>query len=457
MKNTIYTIPNFPCAAPPEGAAARLLGLYPQNASDAWMQRIRVPAGRLSAHQWHAVAALAHTYAHDHAHLTTRQELELHHIPTKHIPDVQHALHAANLTGRAACGDSLRNPSVCPCQLQHPHAPDLDALAASLLASLFATDGAFQLPRKFKISLSCHSPQCPGQPYLHDLALVLRQHDRQWGFRVLAAGSLGRSPSLAIQIFDFLPAHDALAIAHAALQLFAQHGDRTNRRHARLRHVRERLGDDAFTQLLRDTFTNTRKHIPAQKLPLTPADAPQRPERLSLRFVTGQLSVDALNALASLADRPDLALRIGTHHQLWLFGSDVQNLHAAIAPHEPLRRAAAPGPHIVACPGRRTCPHALVDTASFALKLADELPQSPSDVVICISGCPNGCAHSGVASIGLFGAKRKTPSGPADAFNIWTAGQNARAPIPAKPFHLRQSPQNTLRILRQLLDHSHLP
>ncbi|MHC4985704.1 MAG: hypothetical protein ACYTFO_06055, partial [Planctomycetota bacterium] len=240
------SIPIFPCAALPDDPhAARLLGLYPQRQDDLWMQRLKVPGGRLTAEQWRTLADLtAQQTPTTPMHLTTRQDLEFHNLTDEQVPVVQQRLADADITSVGACGDTLRNVTVCPCAGAQSGTIDLMPLAAQIRQALEATDGIYDLPRKFKIALSC-GPDC-GQPWINDLGFIARHDDNGWGFTAIGAGSLGAKPGTGLRLFDRLEADDVLPLVQAAVAIFAEHGDRENRRQARLRHVRERLGDQAF-------------------------------------------------------------------------------------------------------------------------------------------------------------------------------------------------------------------
>ena len=229
---------------PLETKHARLLGLYPQVQDGLWMHRVKVPGGSLTGGQWRALAAIAREFTpRTPLHLTTRQDIEFHDLVESQIGLVQRRLGAAGLTSLGSGGDGLRNVTVCPCA---PGAagPDLLDLARKIQSALEAMDGTFTLPRKFKIALSC-SHSC-GQPWINDLGLVAKNVGGLWGFQAVIAGSLGPIPATGVTFADFVPAGDCVALAAAALKVFAAHGDRANRNKARLRHVRQRMGDQAF-------------------------------------------------------------------------------------------------------------------------------------------------------------------------------------------------------------------
>jgi sulfite reductase beta subunit-like hemoprotein len=287
-------------------------------------------------------------------------------------------------------------------------------------------DGLFTVPRKFKISLSACGDAC-GQPWINDLGLVAISKEGRWGFRVIAAGSLGPRPGAGVLAHKWRRADDVLPLVQAAIRLFDVHGDRENRGKARLRHVRERLGDQPFLDLLNREFDVAvgARAWPTISLPVTP-DGPSA--RLALTFPNGDVTPAQAEALATLAALSDVHVRIGFHHQVLLFGARVERLDAAVRDRPALSAAAQPQPHVVACPGTRWCKRGLVDTNALANRLRAELAgRQPSAQTICISGCPNGCAHSTVAPIGLIGAVTREGGQVREAFRLLTGGDLGRS------------------------------
>jgi len=395
----------FPVAELPEEISlAKLVGLHPQRQEKLWMQRIKIHGGRLTGPQWRALGSIVQRFTPTTPlHLTTRQELELHNLPAHEVGAVQQAIFEVGLTALAAGGDSIRNIIVCPLSGVVSGTVDLGPLAWQIRNMLEQIEGIFSLPRKFKISFSA-TAEAWGQPWINDLGFVAKKKDGQWGFRVIGAGSLGARPATGIELFAWIPARLAPAMVLAAVRVFERHGDRENRRTARLRHVRERLGDDSFLEILRSAFQQAQAERDWPDV-----DLPQAPEGFtshrSLVFSNGDVHSDAAEALADLADRQDLRVRIANQHRVLLFGPDEKTLAQAIDSQESLRQAARPQATIVACSGKRWCSRALAYTDQLADRIRQRLGrQLPPDLTLCISGCPNGCAHSAVGEIGLSGA-----------------------------------------------------
>ena len=420
--------PRFPCdAIPADPAGARLLGLYPQRQEGLWMQRTKLLGGRLNADQWRALAHAARRFTPGAPlHLTTRQDVELHDLAPDAVPQLQHALAHAGLSSVGACGDTPRNITLCPGSGTRPDAPDLAPLARDAQAILEQTAGIWALPRKFKISFSACPDAC-AQPWINDLGFVALRRAGQWGFRVSAGGSLGSVPRTAMLFEDWLPADDALPLVLAAVRFFAAHGDRTNRRLARLRHVREKMGDQPFADALRRSLDEARRGRS-----WTGASFPPSPDglaaRLLLTFPNGDVAPDQADTLARLADT-GLAVRIANQHRVVVFGPDEATVREAVARRPALAPAARPQPTVIACPGTRWCQAALADTRGLADRIRERFADAlDPQTTVCISGCPNGCAQSAVAELGLVGGLATRDGQRTEVYNLFAGGQMGRTP-----------------------------
>ncbi len=341
----------FPASRiPAQPNDARLLGLYPQRQEGLWMQRVRGPGGELTGKQWAALARIARELTDQPLHLTTRQDVEIHGLTDRTVPRAQQRLAEVGLTGLGGCGDTIRNVVVCPCAGLAPGAPDLAPLAGRLTELLQSHPGAFELPRKFKVSLSACADAC-ALPWIHDVGLVARPQEGGWVFASTVAGSLGAVPNLGVSWGAPLDADDVPAFVLAALQLFAVEGDRENRRRARLRHVRERLGDEEFLRRLDEAFRSIRASESFEPVTLA-APTPGLAHRRRLAIPEGNVSADLAGVLGELASSEEVQVRLGPRHEIFLFAASAESLRAAV---DRLPGGVPEGPSVVACPGTRWC------------------------------------------------------------------------------------------------------
>jgi len=397
----------------PAFGAQRILGVYPQRQQGLFMQRIRVLGGRISWPQWRKVAELARRYTPSTPiHITTRQDIEMHDVAGADIKTIQQELLDVGLSTRGACGDTVRNITVCPGCSFDTGAGGVFAVAR-FVNDCLATQ-SFNLPRKFKISFSGCQMAC-AKPWLSDLGFV---HQRDGLFTVVGAGSLGPKPALGITLYTDLDTRHILPLCIAALRFFEQCGDRENRHRARFRHVREKLGDEQFKARLAEQFDRIRF---AEDWPDVPLIAPNRNTRLlwRLQLPNGNITPDEALQLADAAEPRAAELRINLEHGLELYGPQTIQLPDNLAALENL-------PIITACPGLSTCARAIANTWTVADAIRQRIAHlHRPNMRICISGCPNNCAHSAVADIGLIGMRRNRDGQSAECYRIFTAGHNA--------------------------------
>lgn len=443
------SIPVFPCREIPSHAPhAKLLGIYAQRQEGRYLQRVRVPLGELTAAQWRALAAIARRLTPaTPLRITTRQDVELHDLTARTLPEAQAALAAAGLTGFASAGDTARNVTVCTCAGLRRDRLDLRPLAEAITRDLAGVEGISSLPRKFKISLSSCRNGC-ALPYINDVGLAANPDG---SFHAVVAGSLGARPGTGAVFDEKLPARDALPLVVAAVRFFAAHGDREHRHSARLRHVRERMGDEPFMAELRRELAAQRASRDWPDVPLAMTGG-TKAAKVLLTFANGDVSPEAADALAELTADPSLALRIAIHHQVAVLGPTEEEVRTRVARLKPLTASLTLQPTIVACPGTRWCSRALADTKGLADRIRAELgDRLPPGKTVCVSGCPNGCAHSAVADIGLIGGRATLDGKSIEVYKLVAGGGKGRTVDLAKPVAEKLTPdQVSHRVARHL-------
>ena len=454
-KSVNVTGVTFPAGdIPQEPHQARLLGLYMQRQEGLWMQRVKIPGGILTAGQWTVLAEIAeHFTPTAPLHLTTRQDIEFHDVRPELVGAIQHGLAGAGLTAVGACGDTPRNITVCPCSATATGRVDLMPLARQIQHVFDATPGVFSLPRKFKVSLSACENAC-AQPWINDVGFVARRKGGEWGLRAIVAGSLGAKPATGVEFCDWVSARHAPALAAAALSLFAEHGNREHRYRARLRHVRERMGDEAFLRMLTEVFGAAKAARDWPDVLLREVDEGFDAETV-LTFANGDITADMARALAGLSNVPEMRVRIANHHRVLVFGKSMEAISRALAAFPALTWAAAPCPAVVACPGTRWCRLALADTNRLADAMRESLGTSaPLSRTVCVSGCPNGCAHSGVADVGVFGGRAAAGGAEREVYALLAGGEMGRGPGLAKLVAKGLSAEEVVGQVRQYLSPS---
>lgn len=416
--------PHYPCAAiPAEAPQARLLGLYPQRQEGLLMQRLKITGGRLTLAQWRRTAEAALRLTPGGAlHLTTRQDLELHGLKPEDVPALQRELAGAGIDTVGACGDTVRAVTVDPASGLEGGSYDVGPLAVAIHAHLQGLPGSFALPRKFKVSVS-GSADAGARPFINDVGLVAREDG---ALRVIVAGSLGARPNPGIVAYERIEFREALALVTAAERLFAAEGDRTNRSRARLRHVRERLGDVEFLARL-DVLFREEKAV-AHAVVAAPRRRPA-PSRVLLRLAipNGDLDPRDTLALVEAAQARRGVLRIGLEHDLYVYGLTVEELPETL-------RAMVGGAPVIACPGAHHCSRGITETWGAAEQLRAAIPAGEG-LLVAVSGCPNGCSHPAVADLGWVGRLKTVDGVQRPHYRLLAGGGRGQSPELAVELH----------------------
>ncbi len=240
---------------------------YTKGPSTLWdapgMQRIKVPFGGLSAEQCEVMADVAEEYSDGIAHVTTRQDFQLHFVHIEDTPALMRRLAAVGITTREACGNSVRNITACPragCCREESF--DVTPYAKALTYFLLGHHDVQDFGRKFKIAFSgCKDNAC-GLVGLHDLGLIAAKRlvdgQEQRGFALYVGGGLGAVPYQAKLLEEFLPQSELLPMAQAISRVFARLGEKKNRARARIKFLVAKLGIEEFRRLVHEE----RKQLP---------------------------------------------------------------------------------------------------------------------------------------------------------------------------------------------------
>jgi sulfite reductase beta subunit-like hemoprotein len=418
------TAPEYPCRAIPEtGPEARKLGIYGQRQEGLFMQRTKILGGRLTLDQWQAYAQLAQRLTpNDPLHLTTRQDIEFHSLTPEAVIALHEGLAAIGINTLGACGDTTRNVTLCPdCGLL-PGTYDLEPLARLIHAYAQSRPDSFALPRKFKISLSGTHHNC-AKPYINDISLVANEDG---SLRAIMAGGLGAKPNLGILCYERLERHEVMPLIAGAIDLFSTEGDRKNRARARLRHVRERLGDEPFRQRL-DELMNAHRN---DAFPVAPApvhcEGPA-PAMTRLSAPRGDVAPEIVYELVDLLRQSGGQMRIGIDHKLHLYGVTAEQLPASV-------RDWVNAPTVIACPGAHLCTKGLSPTWDAADEIRARLPVR-FNLDVSISGCPNNCPQSAIADIGFIGRLKSRNGQPHPHYRLLAGGGHGRTPVLATELH----------------------
>ncbi len=403
-------------------------GVYGQRQDGVNMVRVKLPGGRMNPDQLRSCAqVLSECSGHDVAHITTRQDIQIHYVPLEKSPRSLDILAEANLTTREACNNTVRNVSACPlagvCVREHVDIRPYYELAVRHFLRHPLTQ---HLPRKFKMSFSGCESDC-AQGMIHDLGVVAVHHNGRFGFKLVAGGGLGHKPREAIVVEEFIEPGDLLACMEAVIALHNRYSDRKKRAKSRIKFLVDRFGAEGFVQHYREELERTRTAladvaIPAGQWRAGQADAvgydnPGAPrgilaqKQAGLNVVPvsipiGDMTAPQMNGIAELMEAQGLDELAATQDQnLMVFNVPDAKLDVLNQGLAGLGLATPKvGDDVVACPGTSTCRLGITSSKVIGAKVSGGI----HDLRIRASGCHNGCAQPETGDIGIYGeGKRK--------------------------------------------------
>ena len=428
----------------------------------AWMFMVRVaiPGGALSAAQWLALDELAGSCGNGSLRLTTRQGIQFHGVLKGNLRGLIARINASLLTTLSACGDVERNVMAVPAPIADEVHREVQRVAREIARELRPATGAYHeiwvagervltsedgeeeqfygrayLPRKFKAGIALDRDNSV-DVWTYDCGLVaVTEGGRVRGYNLLVGGGLGmthKKPDtfarLATPIAFVEPEHVVEAVRTVA-GIFRDFGNRSERRHARLKYLLEEWGVERFREALRGRVA-WRLEEPVELAAPRHLDYLGRHEQGDGRQLYGVFiengrvvdrgSVRVRTALREIATRLRPGVRLTPTQSVLLtdLGAvQVDELVEILRAHgvptvEELSRARR---HSMACPALPTCGLALAESERIMPSVIDALEAELArlglgdvDLTIRMTGCPNGCARPYNADIGLVGRRPDT-------------------------------------------------
>jgi sulfite reductase (ferredoxin) len=442
--------------------------------SDYFMMRIGIPNGIVSASQLRVIGSLTRKYARNLADITVRQNIQLHWLTIESLPEVVDALDAIGLSPKGACGDVVRNVTGCPLSgIAADELIDASPLAAEISHLLKANPEFYNLPRKFKISVTGCPSWCT-YPEINDIGLTPVKYNGEVGYTLRVGGGLSTEPHLAVRLDAFILPHQAVRVVRAVTEIFRdQQGLRENRERARMKYLflKEGWTAESFLTELQSRLDFTLlpgvpEQVPDEILRDHAGVHPQRQPGLSYvgaSVLRGRMTGEQLEAAADLAERFGSGALRATVSQNLLFIDIPKHKTAELA-----RELGAIGLHVegspfwrgaVACTGTEFCKLAITETKGFTRWLVDELeerlPEFDQQLKLHVTGCPNSCGQHWIADIGLEGKKIKHEGKLTDAFYFCLGGAVGLHASIARPVGFRCPaplvPEAIERLLRYYL------
>lgn len=436
-------------------------GLYLQ--LHAYMLRIAIPYGLLSATQLRKLAHIARTYDRGYGHFTTRQNIQFNWPELEDVCDILDELASVEMHAIQTSGNCIRNTTtdhlagVARDEIADPR-PYCEMVRQW---STFHPEFAF-LPRKFKIAFTGSADTDRAAIRLHDIGIQLVHDDSgELGFRIFVGGGMGRTPKVGKLVREFLPREHLISYLEAILRVYNQLGRRDNIYKARIKILVEATGVERFTELVESEWEEIRdssllvndaeiarmqafftphpyENLPSSEDTVAELQAddseigrwarnnvlPHKQDGYSAVVLSlksyhspaGDLSDVQMDAVADLSERYGFGEIVVTHTQdLVLTDVKTEDLRALYAELVDLDIATPNHRRLtdmICCPGLDFCNLA----NARSIPVAQEIRQRFDDIdylddlgemSLKISGCINACGHHHVGTIGILGIDKK--------------------------------------------------
>jgi sulfite reductase (ferredoxin) len=429
-------------------------------ATEYFMMRIGIPNGVATSEQIQVIADIAAKHGRDLVDITVRQAIQLHWLTIETLPGIIDRLDAAGLSPRGACGDVVRNVTGCPLAgLDADEVLDASPIALAASAAVKGNAELYNLPRKFKVSITGCSVWC-SYPEINDIGLTPAVRDpggrREVGFSVRVGGGLSADPHLGVRLNAFVKQDQAVSVVRKITELFRdQQGLRESRDRARMKHLflkegwtaetfladlNRRLGyqlDPAVEEVVPDDIY--RDHVGIHR---------QKQEGLcyvGLSVLRGRMTAVQLSAVAALAKRFGNGQLRTTVMQNLLVVNVPANKAQELARELEAINLPVQGSSFwrgaIACTGSEFCKLAITETKGFTRwivqELEDRLPGFDQQLKLHVTGCPNSCGQHWIADIGMEGKKLKHQGRMEDAYYFCVGGAVGLHQQTARPIGYR--------------------
>ena len=441
-------------------------GVYGQRQFGVQMIRIKLPFGKVTSEQLHRIADVSDEYSRGRLHITTRQDIQIHHVSLDRTPELWAQLEKDDITLREACGNAVRNitaSETAGIDVDEPF--DVSPYADATFKFFLRNPICQEMGRKFKMSFS-GTDDDTAISFIHDLGFIAKIKTENGvakkGFKVLLGGGLGSQPRHADVIYDFLEEDVLMPTIEGVLRIFDRFGERSKRAKARLKFLVKDLGVDAFLKLVSEEVNALENKIVnidtiAFEQPISFQEVvipqinidnetayqkwketnvvKQKQEGLfaiGIKVHLGDFYTPKARLLADLVKkyaaneirltlRQNILIRHIRAELLPLFYVELQKLGFANVGYNSTA-------DITACPGTDTCNLGISSSTGIAVVLEkvleEEYPNylNNKEIAIKISGCMNACGQHNMAHIGFQGMSIKVGNLQAPALQVLIGG-----------------------------------
>ncbi|MGZ8648020.1 MAG: nitrite/sulfite reductase, partial [Solirubrobacteraceae bacterium] len=430
--------------------------VYGQRQPDVQMVRVKLPWGGVTPEQLETFASVVEKYAPlKKAHITTRQNIQIHHVPLRTMATLIREISDAGLSSREGCGNTVRNVTADPwAGVCHDETFDPTPYAGAYVRYFVRHPTTQLMPRKVKTAFT-GSDTDRALTGIHDVAFIARERDGVRGFEMRIGGGTSIMPRIAPTLIDFVRADDGeyLKYTEAVLRIFdRQDWLRKNRARARIKVLVDKIGIEEMRTLveqeLEGDWVAERDFEPQARLflhdeeahaPAAPLSAgspngdgseflrwreanvePQRQQGFSavqVKVIRGDLTPEQFRGLATIMrDFCGGYARTTVHQNLvlrWVRDEALYDVWRRLAELGLGDAGADQVNDVVSCPGTDSCKLGITSSMGLnravqdrieAMGITDPLTRG---IHIKMSGCPNGCSQHHIGNIGFYGASIK--------------------------------------------------
>jgi len=441
-----------------------------------FMVRIRIPNGMMTSQQLRAIADLTRLHANGIADLTVRQNIQLHWVSIESLPEVLDGLWKVGLNTTGACGDVVRNVTGCPVAgVDHDEIVDASPLVHEVSQLLAGNSEFYNLPRKFKISITGCRVWCP-YPEINDIGMTAITRTvggkPEVGFSLRVAGGLSTDPYLGARLNAFVRWNQVVPVVKGIAELFRdsdvlrEHRERARLKFLFLRHgwtaerfqqeLEQRIGfqlDPAVEEHAPDDVYRDHVGIHGQKQPGL--------SYVGAVVLRGRITAEQMHSAADLAERyAGGELRATNMQNLVIVNVPTINADTLAAELNAIGfqvKGSAFARGTIACSGTEFCKLAITETKAFSRWLVEEmeerLPGFDQHLKLHVTGCPNSCGQHWIADIGIEGKKLKVNGQMVDAYYFCVGGALGLHQSTARPVGYRCAATDVPDALERLLGH----
>jgi sulfite reductase beta subunit-like hemoprotein len=468
-------------------------GVYGQRQPDVQMMRIKLPAGLGTADQFDALGVISERFAPlNRGHITTRENIQFHHIKLEETSDVMRILGDVGLSTREACGNTVRNVIADPMVGVDPsQAFDIIPYLVAYVRKFVRHPMTQAMPRKFKTAFSSgdHDPAVVG---MHDLGFIARVENVNGiptrGFKMVVGGGTSIMAKVAETLYEFVPVEDYLRVTEAVIRVFNNADElRQNKMMARIKVLIHRRGIEAVRGMVEDQLKEPwaqegdfdpnklmamAKETPPEFTSITEEQIgnqpfqswkqtnvfPQAQAGYSVAFAKvpqGDLSTSQFHAIADIARAYGSGtIGLGAEQNLalrWIPEGSVYAVWSALDAIGLGESGAHTITDITSCPGTDSCKMGITSAMGLNRAIHDSMSSwnglldDPliKQLHLKASGCPNGCGRHHLANIGFQGASIKGADGEqVPAYDVFIGGnfengniryaERVKSKVPAK-------------------------